>query len=77
MFKTPQARLPRRITLAVFIILLIAIVAAQAEGQNRSVAAAVATPKQADSGLLVRRMARVAVELLAPSRRAGSLSGTP
>lgn len=77
MFKIKQAHLPRRITLAVFIILLVAIVAAQAEGQNRSTTAITASPKQADSGLLVRRIARVAVDLVAPSRQADSLSSAP
>ena len=77
MLKTTKAHLPRRITLAVFILLLVAIVAGQAEGQNRSVPASTVAPTQADSGLLMQRMARVAVELVAPSRQADSLSSSP
>ncbi len=77
MFKPTQAHLPRRITLAVFIILLVAIVAGQAEGQNRSVTATTVSPTRADPGLLMRRMATIAVELVAPSRQADSLSSAP
>jgi hypothetical protein len=67
MIEKMHKRLPGRTALLVFVLLLIAVVAAQADDERAYVAASPVV--QADSGLLMRRMASVALELVGPKAR--------